>query len=164
MKEWFQGLGSRERLILGAAAVVLALLIFYALIWSPMNNGYETMKTRVDVQRDTAVWMEQGALQLQQLQRSRGPAARGLGGQSLLALTDSTARSNGLGPALKRVEPEGSNNVRVWLEIASFDLVVKWLAFLSTTYGIDIDSVTLERISDTPGQVNARLTLQAPNT
>lgn len=164
MNEWLQSLGPRERLMLGVAAVVLALLLLYALVWSPLNNGYETLKTRVDVQRDTVVWMEQSVQQLQQLQRSGGPAARGLGGKSLLAVTDSSARSNGLGPALKRVEPEGSRNVRVWLELASFDLVVKWLVFLSTTYGIDIDSVSMERISDSAGQVNARLTLQAPNS
>jgi general secretion pathway protein M len=163
MKEWFQGLGSREQMLVGAGAVVLVLLLLYGLIWAPLGEGYHTMKTRVSAQRDTAEWMEQGAQTLQQLKR-RAPAARGLGGKSLLAMADSTARSNGLGPSLKRVEPEGSRNVRVWLEDASFDLVVKWLGTLSTSYGIETDSATMERLTGETGKINARLTLQAPNT
>jgi general secretion pathway protein M len=164
VKAWLEGLGSRERLMLGAGVAVLVLFLLYALVWSPLHSGYDTMKTSVQAQRDTAVWMEQSAQLLQQLKRSRGPAAQGLGGKSLLAMADSTARSNGLGPALKRVEPEGSKHVRVWLEGASFDLVIKWLGDLSTRYGVDTDSVSIERVSDTAGRVNARLTLQAPNS
>ena len=163
MKDWFEGLGSREQLLVGIAAVVVALFLIYALLWAPVNRGYQDMKDRVDAQRDTEVWMQQSARQLAQLKRSRG-STRGLGGRSLLATADSTARSNGLGPSLKRVEPEGSRNVRVWLENASFDLVIKWLGMLSTTYGIETDSVTMERVAETAGTINARLTLQAPST
>lgn len=163
MKEWFLGLGSREQMMVGAGAVMLVLLLIYALVWAPLAGGYDTVKTRVNAQRDTAAWLDEGAQTLQQLKR-RTPAARGLGGKSLLAMADSTARSNGLGPSLKRVEPEGSRNVRVWLEDASFDLVVKWLVTLSTSYGIETDTATMERMPDVAGKINARLTLQAPGT
>jgi general secretion pathway protein M len=163
MREWFQGLGSREQLLVGAGAIVVLLLLVYVLVWSPLGEGYATMKTRVGAQRDTAAWMVQGAQTLQQLKR-RAPAVRSLGGKSLLATADSTARANGLGPFLKRVEPEGSQNVRVWLENASFDLVVKWLGALGTTYGIETDSASMERVAGEAGKINARLTLQAPAT
>ena len=164
MKAWFQGLGSREQLLVAAGAGILVLLLLYSLIWAPLGEGYQTMKTRVEAQRDTAQWMAQGAQTLQQLKRTRAPGARSLGGRSLLATADSTARSNGLGPALKRVEPEGSRNVRVWLEGASFDRVMQWLGALSTTYGIETDSASIERVADQAGRINARLTLQAPAT
>ena len=62
--------------------------------------------------------------------------------------------------ALKRVEPEGSNSVRVWLEGAPFDVLIKWLGTLSTQHGVDADTVTLERI-EAAGLVNARLMLEA---
>ncbi|MGB5261126.1 MAG: type II secretion system protein GspM [Gammaproteobacteria bacterium] len=163
MREWFQGLGSREQLLFVAGAVVLLLLLLYVLVWSPLGEGYDTMKTRVSAERDTAAWLAQNAQTLQQL-KQRAPATRSLGGRSLLAMTDSTARANGLGPSLKRVEPEGSSNVRVWLENASFDLVVKWLGALGTTYGIETDSASMERVTGEAGKINARLTLQAPNT
>lgn len=164
MKAWFESLGGREQLMVAAAAVVFALFLVYALVWSPLQTSHETLQTRVKAQRDTAAWMSQSAGQLQQLQHERGPGAQSLGGKSLLAMADSTARANGLGTSLKRVEPEGSNNVRVWLEDAAFDQVVKWLGVISSTYGIGIDSATMERVAGSVGKINARLTLQAPDS
>ena len=94
------------------------------------------------------------------MRSSGGTVAKGLGGRSLLSVADSTARAGGLATALKRVEPEGGNSVRVWLDGAPFDVLVKWLVTLSTQHGVDANSATLER-SETAGQVNARLTLEA---
>ena len=75
-------------------------------------------------------------------------------------MTDSTARAGGLGPALKRIEPEGGDGVRVWLDGVAFDDLVKWLGTLSTSHGVDVVSASLER-DEAAGRVNARLTLQA---
>ncbi len=163
MREWWLGRTASERLLLGSGAVVLTLLMIYAFVISPFYSSYDDLQVKVDAQRNNAAWMEQNSQTLQQLRRAGGGAGRGLGGKSLLATADSTARAGGLAGSLKRVEPEG-NNVRVWLEGASFDLVVKWLVQLSTTYGIETDSVSMERVSDSAGRVNARLTLQAPSS
>ena len=159
MKDWLETLESRERLMLVAGVVLLALLLFYALVLAPLRSGYHALQENVSEQRAMALWMQESALTIQRL-RSSGAAAKGLGGRSLLAGTDSTARAGGLGPALKRVEPEGDNSVRVWLEGAPFDVLIKWLGTLSTRHGVDADSVTLER-SEAAGLVNARLTLEA---
>ena len=160
MRSWFDSLDARERIMVAAGAALLMLLLLYVLVWSPIHSGYDALKNTVEGQRTTAMWMQKSAQTLTTLKRNRGKAAQGLGGKSLLSVADSTARASGLGPALKRVEPEGSNSVRVWLDGASFDVLVKWLGTLSTTHGISAESATLER-SDTAGRVNARLTLQA---
>ena len=162
MKDWLLSLEPRERLLLAASAGVLVLLLVVLLVWVPLHSAYTTLQSDVDEQRDTALWMQASAAKLNQLKRSGGNV-QGLGGRSLLAVTDSTARAGGLGPALRRVEPEGSDSVRVWLEGASFDVLVKWLGTLSATHGIDAESATMER-GDAVGQVNARLTLQAADS
>jgi general secretion pathway protein M len=162
MKAWLDSLSARERIMVIVGAIVLVLLLLYALVWSPVRSGYLELQEDVIGQRETAVWMQESAQRLAQLKSSRGSVASGLGGQSLLALADRTARTDGLGDALKRVEPEGSNSVKVWLEGASFDVVIGWLGSLSDKYGVNVDTVTLERVSGMAGRVNARLTLQAP--
>jgi general secretion pathway protein M len=144
-----------------AAAALVALLLLYAMIWSPLRSGYVERREMVAGQRDTAAWMQESAQLLAQLKRS-GSSGQGLQGQSLLSLADSTARAGGLAAALKRVEPEGGNSVRVWLEGASFDQVIQWLGSLAERYGISADTVSMERVADAAGRVNARLTLQAP--
>jgi len=162
MKAWLESLAPRERMMVIAAAALVALLLIYALIWSPIRSGYLDLQDSVAGQRDTAVWMQESAQLLAQLKGSGTGAARGLGGQSLLSLADSTARAGGLASALKRVEPEGGNSVRVWLDNAPFDKVVEWLGSLAERYGINADTVSMERVTDAAGRVNARLTLQAP--
>lgn len=160
MKAWLESLDTRERMMLAAGTALLVLFLLYILVWSPIHSGYNTLKNKVEEQRSTAMWMRESAQTLTSLKRGSGNRAQGLGGRSLLSVADSTARAGGLGPALKRVEPEGSDSVRVWLDGASFDVLVKWLGTLSTLHGVNAQSVTMER-SDAKGRVNARLTLQA---
>lgn len=161
MKSWFESLASRERLLVIGGAAALSLLLVYALAWAPLRAAHQAMQDDVAEQRETVLWMQETAQQLVQLKGSRGPAAQGLGGQSLLALADSSARTDGLGDVLKRVEPEGSDSVKVWLDGAPFDVLVRWLGNLGARYGINIDTVTMERAADAAGRVNVRLTLQA---
>ena len=159
MRAWFDSLEARERMMVAAGGALLVLFLLYVLVWSPIHSGYDALRNNVEEQRATAVWMQESAQSLASLKRNSGKAAQGLGGKSLLSVADSTARAGGLGSALKRVEPEGSDSVRVWLDGAPFDVLVKWLGTLSTL-GVSTESATLER-GEATGRVNARLTLQA---
>ncbi len=160
MKEWFTGLESRERMMVVAGAVVLALLFFYAFIVSPAVSAYQKRSADVQSQRDTLTWMQQAAAQINQL-RGSGTQGNGLGGQSLLALVDRSARESGLGTALKRVKPDGALSVRVWFEGVAFDDLVLWLGGLESSYQVRVQLITLERLAQS-GRVQAQLTLEAP--
>lgn len=160
MKDWLAGLEPRERVLVYAAAAVIGVLLVYSLFIQPLYSKYDKLVDSVDQQRETVQWMQQNAVTIRQL-KGAGPAAgQGLAGRSLLSVADSEARSARLGPALKRVEPEGSDAVRVWLDGASFDELVGWLEVMSSRYGADVDTITLER-AEAAGLVNARLTLRA---
>ncbi|MDH3899450.1 MAG: type II secretion system protein M [Gammaproteobacteria bacterium] len=160
MKDWLAGLAPRERIIVYAAAALLAVILVYAILVQPLYSKYDRLVSSVAQQRETVQWMQQNAVTVRQL-KGANPAAEGLAGRSLLSVTDATARAAKLGPALKRVEPEGSDAVRVWLDAAAFDVVVGWLEVMSSRYGADVDSITLER-AEAAGRVNVRLTLRAP--
>jgi len=160
VRDWLEGLEPRERLLLAFAAAVLILFLVFVLVLQPLRAGYHKLQASVAEQRDTVQWMQQSARQVQRLQVGSNAAAGNLGGRSLLAVTDSTARAGGLGPALKRIEPEGGDGVRVWLDGVAFDDLVKWLGTLSTSQGVDVTSASMER-DEAPGRVNARLTLKA---
>ena len=71
---------------------------------------------------------------------------------------DSAKRSQ-LGTALKRVEPDGAHGVRVWLEQAPFDDMIRWLGELKNNSGVRITSVTVDQ-QGAAGLVNARLMLE----
>jgi general secretion pathway protein M len=161
MKEWFLALEARERKLVAGGAAVLVLLFLYALIVDPLISGYSTLKDNVAAQKQTLAWMQQASQQIQSLRRSAGVGTVGLGGRSLLAVVDQSARSDGLDEAIKRIEPEGSKSVKVWLEGVSFDRMIVWLAKLTKTYQIETSVITLE--PQGAGRVNARLTFLEPD-
>ena len=161
MKDWFFGLELRERYMVAGGAVVLALLFIYLVIVEPIAVGYKDLSDSVQKQKETLAWMQQASVQIKALQRSEGAGARGLGGRSLLAVVDQSARSGGLGNAIKRIEPDGSKGVKVWLEGAAFDPMILWLGKLPKSFQVEPTMITLEPIGN--GRVNARLTLQEPS-
>jgi general secretion pathway protein M len=160
MKEWFAGLEPRERLLVSGGAVVLVLLLLYVVIWEPIASGYHNLQEDVAEQKQTLAWMQQAATQIKTLQRSSTGDVRGLGGRSLLAVVDKSARSGGLGDSIKRIEPDGSKGVKVWLEGVAFDPMILWLGKLTRTYQIETSLITIEPQGG--GRVNARLTLLEP--
>lgn len=163
MKAWLASLEPRERLMVYVAAGLFALLLAYLLLLRPFHTGYDKLKSGVEEQRETLQWMQQSAARVKQLQRAGARVGGGLGGRSLLSATDTEARAAGLGPSLKKVEPDGSHGVRVWLDGAKFDDMVGWLETMGSRYGADVDTITLER-GASPGLVNARLNLQIPKS
>jgi general secretion pathway protein M len=161
MKEWLAGLDPQERLLVYGAAAVLAVILLYAVVVHPFHNSYDKLRNGVEERRATLLWMQESALKVKQLKGANPVAGKGMAGRSLLSVTDDAARAAGLGSALKRVEPDGSTGVRVWLEDASFDSVIGWLGVMASRYGVDVDSASMERAA-ARGRINARLSLQAP--
>ena len=160
MKDWFAGLEPRERLLVSGGAVVLVLLMIYLMIVEPVSSAHQSLRDGVSEQKQTLAWMKQAAAEIKVLQRSGAGSARGLGGRSLLAVVDQSARSGGLGSSIKRIEPDGSKGVKVWLESVAFDPMILWLGKLSKAHQVKPSIITIEPLGG--GRVNARLTLLEP--
>jgi general secretion pathway protein M len=158
MKEWFMGLAPRERLMVIVAAGVVALVLIYLLAWVPLAARTAHLEQDVAEQQTLKQWMQRAAAEARQLRGSTA-AVNGDQGRSLLAVVDETAKQAKLGPAVKRIQPEGQDLVRVSLEHAPFDDVVIWLAGLQQSQGVSVVDATVDR-QPTTGQVNARITLK----
>lgn len=158
MKEWFMGLAPRERLMVSVAAGAVALVLVYLLAWMPLAARTAHLEQGVAEQQALKQWMQRAAAEARQL-RGSAVAASGNQGHSLLAVVDETAKQAKLGPAVKRIQPEGQDLVRVSLEQAPFDDVVTWLAGLQQSQGVRVVDATVDRQATT-GQVNARITLK----
>lgn len=161
MKAWFNGLEANERRILLAGGGLLVIIFLYVGIWEPLNNKVETLRVSAAEQESLLAWMRSAAQEVKQLRGSSGAQrVKPASGQSLLSLVDRTAKSGRLGPALKRVQPDGEAKVRVWLEAASFDDLVRWLATLETRHGVHVESSVFQTLEE-PGRVDARLVFSA---
>ena len=159
MNEFLARLGARDRMMLFAGGGILLVALLYGLGWRPISHRVAELRTAVGEQTALEKWMQSAVSEVKQLRGSQGanPVER----QSLLSLADRTARQGGIGPAVRRVEPEGSDKVRVQLEQAAFDDIMAWIESLVGQYHVRIDSVAVEG-RDQPGLVNARIVIQAP--
>ncbi len=161
IRSYWQNLMPRERwmLILGVAAVVTTL--FYLLLLEPYQNERERLDQDIELQRELLGWMRGAAVEMQRL-RGGGATPRGSAGAEtpLLTLVDGSARRQGLGEALKRVQPDGQSGVRVWLEQVEFDALLPWLESLERDSGVKVSSLVIE--PQDPGRVKARLSLERP--
>lgn len=159
MKALLANLSPRERrfIIVGIAAALFLALLF---TWLTLDRRVHRLETVVHDQKALDQWMHSAAQQVARLRgvQSRGPA-HGTGGRSLLAVVDQTAKQAGLGGAIKRVEPDKEDSVRVWFEQVAFDDMVRWLSSLRQRYAVQVDTVTIDR-QPQPGLVNARLVLK----
>jgi len=162
VKEWFEALPPRDRAMVLGGSLLTAVLLAWALVWHPLVAEVRDLEDEVAGLRGQLDWMQQAAAEVRQLQRTvAGSRPQGLGGRSLLAVVDQSARSAGLATGLKRVEPDGQARAKVRLEQVPFDNLMRWLGQIRRQYGIRALNVRLER-GEGAGLVNARLTLELP--
>lgn len=151
-RAWWSGLAQREQRVLSAGAIALAVILLYLVVWEPLGKA---RRDREEALADARAL----ATQIETLAANRGGATTVTGAdQSLLAIVDQSRRASSITKPPSRQQPEGDTTVRIWLEDAPFDGLVRWLNDLQTRYGVRVNDADIERESG-PGLVNARLTL-----
>lgn len=159
MRARWNALAPREQQMLAIGTVVVALLLGWALVWQPLVQTRARLAQRVSADRVALASMRAAQSELPTLSAAASRAAVDRQGKSLLALADASARSAGLGNALKRVEPASARSVRVSFEAANFDQLVGWIENLARDYGVEASDLSADR-SEGMGLVNARVTLE----
>lgn len=161
MKAWWETLSLRERgVVAGGALLTLALLV-YVLFWEPFQTERHRLQRSVAELRADLAWMRQAAQEVRRLDGARaGVADPAADGRSLLTLVDQTARAAGLGGALRRVAPQGVDQLSVQLDAVEFERLIAWLGELERDHFIAIVTLSVDRTS-AAGRVNARLIVRS---
>ncbi len=93
LKDWFHGLAPRERVMVAAAAVMVAIAIFYYGLWHPLDSALANARDQVTAESNQARWML-GIRNEAQLLRSSSHHSEPKGrDQSLLSIVDATSRA-----------------------------------------------------------------------
>ena len=158
MNEWLNQLSRRERTILAWGALVALALLLYTAVTEPLEARLRDKRESAEAQMRLLVTLQGVVSSYNGLSGEGGREIQGRDA-SLLTVIDQSAGRNGLKPAIKRLSPEGDDKVRLRLETAPFDPLARWLATLTTDYGIRVDTITV-RAGERPGQVDGNLVLQ----
>lgn len=160
MKNWFDGLESREQLFVSLGAVVVVIALFYGFVWAPLDRNHESMAASVnDWQRSLAELAP-----LKGMAQAGGSSTKPTGSanqQAPIIIVDQTLRSRQLEQFRRRSQPTSSNGIRVEFENVAFDDLVLWLGDLSDQYSMHVQAGSLSKGSQSgPGRINATLTLE----
>jgi len=161
MKDWFYSLQPRERLMVVACGAFTLIALMYLLIWAPMAERHAQLAINVKAQREVLTWMREASQQVRQARLAKPNAAGANDTRSLLSIVDSTATQAGVREPITRMEPEGDSGVKLSMENADFDAVIRWLGGLKHSHNVDVTRATITP-DGAPGRVDTRLSLQRP--
>jgi general secretion pathway protein M len=150
---WFATLQPNERTMVTALAGFLVVTVLYLAVWRPITEW--SHRADASYQRQLAVldWMRLHESDARAAgQRSDSSHESG----SLLTVVANSAAQAGL--QLLRYQPEGSGGVSVVLQNQSFNSLIAWIAALERDDHVNVKQISIDA-QDTPGLVNARITL-----
>ena len=156
--QWLDTLEQRERHIVIAGAVCLAIMLFYLIIWEPVTSRHEQQQLQNNSQRQLYSWMKNASEEIHSLNSTGNSNIARFRNQSIASLTDRSATTSGVKPFIEKIDQD-KNGVSVRLKSANFDSIIIWLADLENKYGIIARKVKIEQ-SKTDGAVDAQITLE----
>jgi len=156
MRAWYARLSERERRIVLFGSIGGVVLLLLAVVL-PLNRNIAQARQRVASKQADLAFIQNAAPQLAAAGPGIGSAATG---ESLVVLIDSSARESGLGKSLSSSQPTPDKGLRIRLDHVPFDALVAWLARLSQSHGVRVESAEIESAGEV-GFVNAGLVLKA---
>ena len=159
LREWFNALAPRERIIVAVGAVLVGATLVYLAAWEPLAKAHQRNQQALSAARTLGQKLEIAAAEVQNARGSGTALASN--GTSLLTAVDQASKTGTLGKPLTRIQPEGDVEVKVWIDGVSFDTLLRWISELENRYGISAQTVDIEKDA-VAGQVNARLSLVRP--
>ena len=156
MRAWYANLSDRDRRMVLFGAIVAGILVILGVVL-PLNRNIAQARQRVSVKQEDLGFIQSAVPQL----ASAGPGAGSIAnGENLVVLIDSSARESGLGKSLSSTQPTGDKALRVRFDRAPFDGLMAWLARISQSHGVSVESAEIEFAGEA-GMVNAGLVLKA---
>lgn len=147
----YQSFTPVEQLVVTALGVLIVLVLIFVLIWMPVYQWKNEKVAEYERQQELVAWIH-----------AQGPKVKGRSGgggklppgQTLQSVI--TRDSQRIKIVLQRTEPKGQN-LRVWVNEVSFDLLMRWLLDLKRRYGIETVDVAIEYKPNLKGAVKATL-------
>lgn len=157
VRAWFAALAPRERVLVLLAVAVAAVALVVAGILQPLAAARRSAADDLASGRELLADIE--AVARRYGPRTARPVTGPAGGaDSLVVVIDRSTRERGLGPYLKRNQPDGAASIRLRLENVPFDALVEWLGDLQGRAGLQATAASFDPAAES-GRVNANLVL-----
>ncbi|MFI3155815.1 MAG: type II secretion system protein GspM [Methylococcaceae bacterium] len=160
MKQILLQLSLRERVLLIGGISVLFISGFYAFTYMPIIDEQQRLKTAIEAQRQLQNYLQGISAEAAASQMNTPEVTESADtAQSLIGIIDSGSEQSGLKPAVKRLIPEGPDQVTLWLEQCDADKLFAWLAVLDKEHAVTVQQITVSREQGGEGLVSGKALL-----
>lgn len=158
MREWFDNLAPRERLLVSAAGALAVFALLVMAVLRPLSSGRADALEKIERQQSLLTDIERVASRYGPQRGGNAASRPAAGSDSLVLIVDRSTRERGMGAYLKRNQPDGAATIRLRFENVPFDTYVEWLAEMQNTHGLDAVTANIDPAPE-PGRVNSNLVL-----
>jgi general secretion pathway protein M len=149
LTDWWRGLSDRERWMVGGlGAIVAALVLWYGLL-TPLNRLAAAAEAR-QTEAATALRQVQALSEaIGRIERMRAGGRPGPVGEHIRAAAGAT------GVAIAREQPAADGGMSVWTEPVAAKSLFAWLSALQREYGVGLSALEIHRAEE-PGLLEVR--------
>lgn len=159
MKDWWQNLDTRDQRTMTIAGVVIAILLFYAMVWIPLVDSKALKQLQVENNRQLLSWMTEKSELVKQYKHAKPGVAKADSKRSLLSIVDSLAKQLGIRKSINRIDPDGPHGATIWIDDINFDSLITLLGNLDKRNYVKVKEAEFTKL-DKPGTVRAKIVLQ----
>ena len=156
MRDWFNLLQTREKLVLIAGTALVVVVLGWRFLWDPPGVAANVLSESLVAKRQLLT-----NIQIAQSIVAERPQTTFPSNQSLIVLVDQTHRQYGLAGKLTRNQPDGPDGIRVSFQETPFDILLDWLGGLEANYAVSVEAAAINTTSQA-GLVTATLVLRRP--
>ncbi len=154
---FWDGLATRERMLIAIGLVVLLPVGFYLYIWQPVNAERARLTSRVEQLRSELAQLRADAAEIKRLRAQMPISAQLRNGDTLLAAARQAAARFGLPDLQVALTAQGDDRLLLNLDSVAFDAWMRWLGELGVQ-GVSLTACKVEALP-TPGLVRVKATL-----
>lgn len=153
LKTWYSGLQERERNMVIALGVALAILLIFLLVVLPLKNYFKSLNDDLSYYENQVMTVQKQVAAI----KSAGPGKVTNDNISLNQLVNQTAKSFGL--SFSRIEErERNKEIQLRLDNVEFDQLLRWISLLEQGRGLVVDTLRISK-KDAVGRVDASIKL-----
>lgn len=153
LKTWYSSLQERERNMVIALGVALAILLIFLLVVLPLKNYFKSLNDDLSYYENQVMTVQKQVAAI----KSAGPGKVTNDNISLNQLVNQTAKSFGL--SFSRIEErERNKEIQLRLDNVEFDQLLRWISLLEQGRGLVVDTLRISK-KDAVGRVDASIKL-----
>lgn len=153
LKEWWSGLGLRERKAIGLATIALSVFILYQFVWSPLDEAASALRKEIASSEKNLVWMQNANNEIKKHTQQNKPNEKVSSPVVMLGLLQKEIDHAGLQQYLTQLKQNNNDAIEIHFQKVQFDALMKLLLEVSQKHGAEI--IQMSAVTDAPGLVNA---------